>query len=101
MLLPDASQVEPGEDSPQDVVDKAPRERAAALIKRSLGHVVVVVPPGFERDLAAGIAPTVEKLAAMMGKCPGALTVAGLGDTFDSTSKTASLLVAMRAKTGK
>jgi len=36
----------------------------AALGKRSLGHAVVVVPDNFERDLAAGITPTVQVVSA-------------------------------------
>ena len=41
------------------------------------------------------------KLAAMKGKAPQAVADADLGDTFDATAKTAGLLAAMRAKTGK
>ena len=42
----------------------APADYEAALLKRSLGHPVLVVPPGFEADLADGIAPTLTLVAA-------------------------------------
>jgi sodium transport system permease protein len=38
-------------------VHAAPADYEAALVKRSFGHPVVLVPEGFERDLADGIAP--------------------------------------------
>jgi sodium transport system permease protein len=38
-------------------VHTAPADHADALVKRRLDHPVLVVPPGFEADLAAGIAP--------------------------------------------
>ena len=45
-------------------VHPAPAGYAAALQKRSFGHAVLVVPPGFEQDLAAGIAPTLALVTA-------------------------------------
>ncbi len=39
------------------VVHTAPADHADALVRRRLDHPVLVVPPGFEADLAAGIAP--------------------------------------------
>ena len=38
-------------------VHPAPADYEAALVKRSFGHPVLLVPAGFERDLADGIAP--------------------------------------------
>jgi len=38
-------------------VHTAPPDHADALVKRRFEHPVLVVPPGFEADLAAGIAP--------------------------------------------
>ena len=38
-------------------VHPAPADYEAALAKRSFGHPVLLVPAGFERDLADGIAP--------------------------------------------
>ena len=35
----------------------APGDYEAAMVKRSFGHAVLVVPAGFERDLADGAAP--------------------------------------------
>ena len=35
----------------------APADHEAAMIKRSFGHAVLVVPAGFERDLADGLVP--------------------------------------------
>ena len=45
-------------------VHPAPAGYAAAMQKRSFGHAVLVVPPGFEQDLAAGIAPTLALVTA-------------------------------------
>jgi|LauGreDrversion4_2_1035121.scaffolds.fasta_scaffold56507_2 hypothetical protein len=61
----------------------------------------VNAPASARTKLLDGIAPTVQKIAGMKGKFPKAVADAGLGDTFDATAKTASLLTAMRAKTGK
>jgi sodium transport system permease protein len=38
-------------------VHPAPADHAQALVSRQFEHPVLVVPPGFEQDLAAGIAP--------------------------------------------
>jgi sodium transport system permease protein len=38
-------------------VHTAPADHAEALVQRRFEHPVLVVPPGFEADLAAGIAP--------------------------------------------
>ena len=35
----------------------APADYPAAMVKRSFGHAVLVVPAGFEQDLADGVAP--------------------------------------------
>ena len=45
-------------------VHPAPAGYAAAMQKRSFGHAVLVLPPGFEQDLAAGIAPTLAVVTA-------------------------------------
>ena len=45
-------------------VQPAPPDHEAALLRRSLGQPVLVVPPGFERDLADGLAPTLRLLSA-------------------------------------
>ena len=61
----------------------------------------VNAPASARAKLLDGIAPSIDKLAAMKGKAPQAVADADLGDTFDATAKTAGLLAAMRAKTGK
>lgn len=38
-------------------IHPAPADHEAALVKRSFGHAVLVVPAGFERDLAEGLVP--------------------------------------------
>lgn len=38
-------------------IHPAPTDHEAALVKRSFGHAVLVVPAGFERDLAEGLVP--------------------------------------------
>ncbi len=45
-------------------VRAAPDDFEAGLQKRSFGHAVLRVPPGFEADLAAGVAPTVALVTA-------------------------------------
>jgi sodium transport system permease protein len=45
-------------------VQAAPAEFEPALLKRSFGHAVLVVPPGFERDLADGVAPQLTLVTA-------------------------------------
>lgn len=42
----------------------APADHEAALRKRSFGHPVLRVPPGFERDLADGVVPTLTLVTA-------------------------------------
>jgi sodium transport system permease protein len=42
----------------------APADYAAAMVKRSFGHAVLVVPAGFEQDLADGIAPRLTLVSA-------------------------------------
>ena len=45
-------------------VQAAPLDFEAGLLSRSFGHAVLQVPPGFEADLAAGVAPTVAVVSA-------------------------------------
>jgi len=45
-------------------VHPAPPEHAQALVARQFEHPVLVVPPDFERDLAAGMAPELLLLSA-------------------------------------
>ena len=45
-------------------VQPAPADSEAALLKRSWGHPVLLVPPGFEADLADGVAPTLTLVSA-------------------------------------
>ena len=45
-------------------VHPAPADYAVAMQKRSFGHAVLVVPPGFEPDLANGIPPTLALVTA-------------------------------------
>ena len=45
-------------------VQAAPADFEAGLLSRSFGHAVLQVPPGFEADLAAGVAPTVAVVSA-------------------------------------
>ena len=45
-------------------VHAAPDDFEASLLKRSFGHAVLRVPPGFEADLAAGVAPLVALVTA-------------------------------------
>lgn len=45
-------------------VHPAPADYAVAMQKRSFGHAVLVVPPGFEQDLADGITPTLALVTA-------------------------------------
>jgi sodium transport system permease protein len=45
-------------------LQEAPADYAQALVKRSFGHAVLVVPEGFERDLTDGIAPTLALVTA-------------------------------------
>ena len=45
-------------------VHAAPDDFEAGLQKRSFGHAVLRVPPGFEADLRAGVAPTVAVVTA-------------------------------------
>lgn len=61
----------------------------------------VNAPATARAKLLDGIAPSIDRLAGMKGKAPKAIADADLADTFDATSKTAGLLAAMRAKTGK
>ena len=42
----------------------APADYAAAMVKRSFGHAVLVVPAGFEQDLADGVAPRLTVVSA-------------------------------------
>ena len=42
----------------------APPDYEAAMVKRSFGHAVLVVPAGFERDLADGVAPRLTVVSA-------------------------------------
>ncbi len=42
----------------------APADYAAAMVKRSFGHAVLVVPAGFEQDLADGVAPRLTLVSA-------------------------------------
>ncbi len=42
----------------------APGDYEAAMVKRSFGHAVLVVPAGFERDLADGVAPRLTVVSA-------------------------------------
>ena len=42
----------------------APADYPAAMVKRSFGHAVLVVPAGFERDLADGVAPRLTVVSA-------------------------------------
>ena len=45
-------------------VHPAPADYAVAMQKRSFGHAVLVVPPGFEQDLADGVMPTLALVTA-------------------------------------
>ena len=45
-------------------VQAAPLDFEAGLLNRSFGHAVLQVPPGFEADLAAGLAPSVALISA-------------------------------------
>ena len=45
-------------------VQPAPPDHEAALLRRSFGHPVLLVPAGFERDLADGLAPTLTLVSA-------------------------------------
>ncbi len=42
----------------------APADYPAAMVKRSFGHAVLVVPAGFEQDLADGVAPRLTVVSA-------------------------------------
>ncbi len=42
----------------------APADYAAAIVKRSFGHAVLVVPASFEQDLADGVAPRLTLVSA-------------------------------------
>ena len=42
----------------------APADYAAAMVKRRFGHAVLVVPAGFEQDLADGVAPRLTVVSA-------------------------------------
>ena len=42
----------------------APADYAAAMVKRSFGHAVLVVPAGFEQDLTDGVAPRLTVVSA-------------------------------------
>ncbi|WP_284618442.1 ABC transporter permease [Aquabacterium humicola] len=46
------------------VVKPAPADYERALVSKSFGDPVIVVPPGFEADLAQGLAPLVEVVGA-------------------------------------
>lgn len=61
----------------------------------------VNAPASARAKLLDGIAPSIDRIAALKGKAPQAVADADLGDTFDATVKTAGLLAAMRVKTGK
>ena len=45
-------------------VHPAPADYAVAMQKRSFGHAVLVLPPGFEQDLANGVMPTLALVTA-------------------------------------
>ena len=45
-------------------VQAAPADFEAGLLSRSFGHAVLQVAPGFEADLAAGVAPSVALISA-------------------------------------
>ena len=45
-------------------VQTAPADFEAGLLNRSFGHAVLQVAPGFEADLAAGVAPSVALISA-------------------------------------
>jgi sodium transport system permease protein len=77
-------------------VHAAPDDHAEALVRRRFEHPVVVVPPGFEADLAAGIAPEVLLVSSSANqRAQGSLgSVAALLQGF--SQEQASLRLALR-----
>lgn len=78
------------------VVHPAPADHVLALVSRQLAHPVLVVPDGFERDLAAGIAPELLLLSSSANQRAegSAGSVAALVNGF--SQEQASLRLALR-----
>lgn len=73
----------------------APPDHEAALARRQLGHPVLVVPAGFERDLADGLAPALRLVTSSADNRAqaGARAVAQLLQGFNQEQATLRLVM--------